>query len=177
MCLLLWKRRATTRIKSARKDCWANQHSKSSEISKGFRGKTLKCFALCWIASRGTWLNLLRSLSNKTVVFLNGGGGSKRSRKSPDWIWILFKELLSPFYEHPWSISGKIIFSLSVSNLGWATLPLNGIFNPEDGFVGCDRQGNHLPSGGRKRKKAEVALFRTASALLYFQSLNISSRA
>ena len=34
-----------------------------------------------------------------------------------------------------------------------------------------------LPSGGRKRKKAEVALFRTASALLYFQSLNISSRA
>ena len=34
-----------------------------------------------------------------------------------------------------------------------------------------------LPSGDRKRKKAEVALFRTASALLYFQSLNISSRA
>ena len=25
-----------------------------SEISKGFRGKTLKCSALCWIASRGT---------------------------------------------------------------------------------------------------------------------------
>jgi len=72
---------------------------------------------------------------------------------------------------------GKNIFSLAVSNLGWATLPLNDGFNPEDGFVGCDRQGNHLPSGGRKRKKAEVALFRTASALLYFQSLNISSRA
>ena len=28
---------------------------------------------------------------------------------------------------------GKNIFSLAVSNLGWATLPLNGGFNPEDG--------------------------------------------
>ena len=47
----------------------------------------------------------------------------------------IFGGLLPPFYEHPWSISGKIIFSLAVSNLGWATLPLNDGFNPEDGFV------------------------------------------
>ncbi|MCF2617079.1 hypothetical protein JQM68_07685 [Oscillibacter valericigenes] len=60
----------------------------------------------------------------------------------------------------------KIKKLFAVSFLAWATLPLNGIFNPENGFVGCDRQGNHLPSGGRKRKKAEVALFRTASALI-----------
>ena len=28
---------------------------------------------------------------------------------------------------------GKNIFLLAVSNLGWATLPLNDGFNPEDG--------------------------------------------
>ena len=33
------------------------------------------------------------------------------------------------------AISGKIIFLLAVSNLGWASLPLNDGFNPEDGFV------------------------------------------
>ena len=47
----------------------------------------------------------------------------------------------------------KIKELFAVSILAWATLPLNGIFNPEDGFVGCDRQEKFYPLDGRKRKK------------------------
>ena len=52
----------------------------------------------------------------------------------------------------------------------WAKLPRRGIFNPEDGFPDCDRQGKSLPSDGEKRKKAEVVPFRTASALRLISS-------
>ncbi|MCI7281853.1 hypothetical protein [Dysosmobacter sp.] len=40
----------------------------------------------------------------------------------------------------PGAYSVKIKELFAVSILAWASLPLNGIFNPEDGFVGCDRQ-------------------------------------
>ena len=36
--------------------------------------------------------------------------------------------------------SGKTGTKDAVPGFAWASLPLNGIFNPEDGFVGCDRQ-------------------------------------
>ena len=59
----------------------------------------------------------------------------------------------------------------------WATLSRRGIFVSDDGSGGGPRQKRNLPSGGRKRKKAEVVPFRTASASCHFQSLKMSSNA
>ena len=58
----------------------------------------------------------------------------------------------------------KIKKLFAVSILAWASLPLNGIFNPEDGFVGCDRQEKFYPVGRQKTKKAETAVNATAPA-------------
>ena len=68
-------------------------------------------------------------------------------------------------------------FQKPLAEIGWATLSRRGSFNPEDGFVGCLRHSASLPSGDRKRKKAEVVPFRTASAACHFQSLKMSSNA
>ena len=75
------------------------------------------------------------------------------------------------------AVFGIKSFQKPLAEIGWATLSRRGSFNPEDGFVGCLRQSASLPSGDRKRKKAEVVPFRTASASCHFQSLKRSSNA
>lgn len=75
------------------------------------------------------------------------------------------------------AVFGQKSFQKPNAKKAWATLPRRGIFVSADGFCACPRQKRNLPSGGRKRKKAEVVPFRTASASCHFQSLKMSSNA
>ena len=117
----------------------------------------------------------------------------KRGRKFPERnkaVLSLFSALLEPsrsvyesncFPERPVQNRGAVFgiknFQKPLAEIRWATLSRRGSFNPEDGFVACLRQSASLPSGDRKRKKAEVVPFRTASASCHFQSLKMSSNA
>ena len=48
----------------------------------------------------------------------------------------------------------KIKKLFAVPGFAWASLPLNGIFNPEDGFVGSDRQEKFLTRETAENEKS-----------------------